>query len=194
MAGEDVNDVSEIDQTFRYANLEFGDSTHQSTYEHFQRQVTNNKTAHTRYINNSKGELSTTVKKTQRNDALLKMVLIEKEYVVKESQAKLDKIIENNREFVNFVSGHDFNEQQSQSFEAFTDALNREALNKHMVFIEDVANIAENFQPSPAPSTSSEGNPLPKFVNRPDLAEGCTLLSEENNYKETLDFLEKIEL
>ena len=114
MAGEDVNDVNETDQTFRYANLEFANPTHQSTYKHFQRQVTNNKTVHTRYINNSKGELSTTVKKTPRKDALLKMVLIEKEYVIKESQAKLDKIIENNREFVIFVSGHDFNEQQIQ--------------------------------------------------------------------------------
>ena len=122
------------------------------------------------------------------------MVLIKKEYIIKESQAKLDKIIENNIEFVNFVSGHDFNEQQIQSIEAFTDALNREAMNKHMSFIEDVANITENFQPSPALSTSSKGNPLPKFVNRPDLAEGCTLLSEENNYTETLDFLKKIEL
>ena len=61
-----------------------------------------------------------------------------------------------------------------------------------MTFIEDVFNITENFQPSPAQSTSSEGNPLPKFVNRLDLAEGCTLLSEENNYKESLDFLEKL--
>ena len=54
--------------------------------------------------------------------------------------------------------------------------------------------MTQNFQPSPAPATSSEGaSSSPRFVNRPDPAEGCTQLSEESNYKETLDFLERVE-
>ena len=181
MAGEN-DDVNDTDQAFRYPSLVFADQTNQANYEHYQRQVTNNKTTHTRYINTSKTELSNNLKKTPRNDALPKMIMIEKEYIVKESQAKLDKAIENNREFTTFICGHDFDDHQIQSFEAHVDVLNREALNKHLAFVEDVDKMTENFQPSPVPATSSEGeNPNPRSVNRPDLAEGCSSLSEDNN-------------
>ena len=123
------------------------------------------------------------------------MVQTQKEHIIKESNAKLDKSTENNRDFVTFVGGHDFDAPQIQSFEAFIDTLNREALQKHMAFIHDVLTITENFQPAPAHSTSNEGTNSPaKFVNRPDLAEGCTLLSEDSNYKSTLDFLDKFEV
>ena len=63
-----------------------------------------------------------------------------------------------------------------------------------MTFIHDVSTITEDFQPAPAQSTSNEGtNTSAKFVNRPDLAEGCTILTEECNYKATLDFLDNFE-
>ena len=192
MAGEG-DDTNDTDHEFRYTSLEFADQNNQANYAHYQRQVSNNNTAHTRLITNSKKELSNNLKKT-RNDALLKMISIEKEYIVKESQAKLDKIIENNREFTTFVTGVDFDDHQIQSFEAHMDNVNREALEKHLAFVEEVDNMTENFQLPPTPATSSEGaSPNPRFVNRPDLAEGCTLLSEDTNYKETLDFLERVE-
>ena len=181
MAGDEDN-VNEVDKTFRYTDLVLVDQTHQQTYKHYQCQVTNNETTHTRYISDSKRDITTTTRKTPRNDALLKMVQTQKEYIIKESNSKLDKSTENNRDFVTFVGGHDFDAPQIQSFEAFIDTLNREALQKHMAFIHDVSTITENFQPAPAQSTSNEGTNSPaKFVNRPDLAEGCTLLSEDSN-------------
>ena len=194
MAGDEVN-FNEINQTFCFTDLVFADQTHQSTYKHYQCQVTNNKTTHTLYINDSKHDITTTTRKTPRNDALLKMVQTQKEYIIKESNSKLEKSTGNNKGLVTFVEGHDFDAHQIQSFKAFIDTLNREALEKHMTFIWDVSNIPENSEPAPAQSTSTDSTNSPaKFVNRPDLAEGCTLLSEENNYKETLDFLEKFEL
>ena len=47
---------------------------------------------------------------------------------------------------------------------------------------------------SPAPATSSgEGTSnSPCYVNRPDLAEGCSVLSEDMNYKQTVEFLERV--
>ena len=191
MAGDGEDNVNEADQTFCYADLAFTDPTHQQTYEHFQRQITNNKTTYTRFINDSKRDITATTRKTPRNDALFKMVQTQKEYIMKESKSKLEKSTSNNCDFVTFVGEHDFNAPQIESFEAFINSLNAEALQKHMNFIQDVSTITEDF--IPAQSTSNEGTNSPaKFVNRPDLAEGCTLLSEENNYKETLDFLEKI--
>ena len=65
MAGDGEDNVNEVDQTFRYADLVFVDQTHQQTYEHYQRKVTNNKTTHTRFINDSKRDIITTTRKTQ---------------------------------------------------------------------------------------------------------------------------------
>ena len=122
------------------------------------------------------------------------MVQTQKEYIIKELNSKLEKSTSNNRDFVTFVCEHDFNAPQIQSFEASIDSLNAEALQKHMNFIHDVSTITEDFQPAPAQSTSNEGtNTSAKFVNRPDLAEGCTILTEECNYKATLDFLDNFE-
>ena len=112
MAGESYF-TNDTDQEFRYTSLEFADQNNQANYAHYQRQVSNNNTAHTRLITNSKKELSNNLKKT-RNDALLKMISIKKEYLVKEGQAKLDKTIENIRKFSSFVNGVDFDDQQIQ--------------------------------------------------------------------------------
>ena len=193
MAGESDDINNDTDQEFRFASLEFADATNQPNYAHYQRQILNNKTLHMCFLTKNKTELTNTLKKT-RTDTLLKMIQIEKEYIVNQSQAKVDNIVENNREFSTFVTGVDFNYQQIQGFEAHIDKENREALEKHLAFVEEVDNMTQNFQPSPAPATSSEGaSSSPRFVNRPDLAEGCTQLSEESNYKETLDFLERVE-
>ena len=72
MAGDGEDNVNEADQTFRYADLAFVDLTHQQTYEHYQRQITNNKTTYMRFINDSKRDITATTRKTPRNDALLK--------------------------------------------------------------------------------------------------------------------------
>ena len=65
MAGDEDN-VNEVTQTFCYNDLVFADQTHQQTYEHYQRQVTNNKMMHTRYINNGKRDITTTTRKTPK--------------------------------------------------------------------------------------------------------------------------------
>ena len=64
MTGEN-DDGNDTNQPFAYTSLVFADRTNQENYEHYQRQVTNNKSAHTRYINASKTELSNNLKKTQ---------------------------------------------------------------------------------------------------------------------------------
>ena len=121
MAGEsdDINNDTD-QQEFRFASLEFADANNQANYAHYQRQILNNKTLHTRFLTKSKTELTNTLKKT-RTDTLLKMIQIEKEYIVNQSQAKVDNIVENNREFSTFVTGVDFNYQQIQGFEAHID-------------------------------------------------------------------------
>ena len=64
-----------------------------------------------------------------------------------------------------------------------------------MNFIHDMSTIMENFEPAPAQSTSNKGtNTSAKFVNHPDLTESCTLLSEECDYKATLDYLDNFEV
>ena len=76
------------------------------------------------------------------------------------------------------------------------DKENRDALDKHIAFVEEIDNMTSEFQiQSPAPATSSgEGTSnSPRYVNRPDLAEGCSVLSEDMNYKQTVEFLEKVE-
>ena len=135
MAGDSEDINNDTDQEFRYTSLNFADPTNQANYAHYQRQITNNKTLHMRFLTNSKKELANNLKKT-RTDALLKMISIEKEYIVNQSQAKLDKLVENNREFSTFVNGVDFNDQQLQSFETHIDKENREALEKHLTFVE----------------------------------------------------------
>ena len=127
MAGDGEDNVNEVDQTFRYADLAFADISHQHTYEHYQRQVTNNKMMHTHFINDSKRDITTTTRKTPRNDALLKMVQTQTGYIIKESNSKLEKSTSNIRDFVTFVGEHDFDAPQTQSFEAFIDSLNAEA-------------------------------------------------------------------
>ena len=81
MAGENY-EGNDTDQTFKYPSLVFANQTNQANYEHYQRTVTNNKTDHTRYINSTKTELSNNLKKT-RNDALLKMIMIESSTLLK---------------------------------------------------------------------------------------------------------------
>ena len=62
-----------------------------------------------------------------------------------------------------------------------------------MNFIHDVSTITEEF--IPAQSTNNEGtNTSVKFVNRPDLTESCTHLTEECDYEATLDFLDNFEV
>ena len=72
MAGDGEDNVNEAEQTLRYADLAFAGVSHQQTYEHYQRQITNNKTTYTRFINYSKRDITATTRKTPRNDALLK--------------------------------------------------------------------------------------------------------------------------
>ena len=192
--GDQVND--EVNQQeFRFTDLEFADATHQTNYAYYQRQILNNKTLHTKFLTKSKTELTNTLKRT-RTDTLLKVIQMEKEYIVSQSLAKVDKIVENNREFSTFVTGVAFEDQQIQGFKSHLDKENRDALEKHIAFVEEVDNMTSEFQiPSPAPATSSgEGaSNSPRYVNRPDLAEGCSQLSEEANYKQTVEFLEKVE-
>ena len=64
MAGESeevLNDDNQ--QEFRFADLEFADPTHQTNYAYYQRQITNNKTLHTKFLTKSKMELNNTLKK-----------------------------------------------------------------------------------------------------------------------------------
>ena len=189
--GEEVNN----DQEFRFADLEFADPNNQASYGYYQRQLVNNKQLHTRFLTNSKKELANNLKKT-RTDALLKLIAIEKDYVVSQSHAKVDKLVENNKEFSTLVNSVDFDDQQIQGFESHIDKENRDALVKHINFVEEIDNLTQEFQlPSVVPATSSgEGaSPSPRFVNRPDLAEGCSQLTEDANYKQTVEFIEKAE-
>ena len=60
----------------------------------------------------------------------------------------------------------------------------RDALEKHIAFVEEVDNMTQDFQiPSPAPAISSgEGaSPSPRFVNRPDLAAPSCLRNQITN-------------
>ena len=88
MAGDGDDNINEAEQSFRYMNLVFAVAAQQQTYEHYQRQKTNNKTTNTRFINNSIREITATTKKTPRNDALSKMVETQKDYIIKESNSK----------------------------------------------------------------------------------------------------------
>ena len=116
MAGESGDDINnDTDQEFRFASLEFADVNNQANYAHYQCQILNNKTLHTCFLTKSKTELTNTLKKT-RTDTLLKMIQIEKEYIVSQSLAKVDKIVENNREFSTFVTGVVFDDHQIQGF------------------------------------------------------------------------------
>ena len=119
--GEEDNsiDVPEAQLAFPYTNLTFTDPAKQETYAHFQRQSTINKTTYTKFINKSLKDITATTKKTPKNDALCKIVETQKEYIMKESKAKLEKATQNNRYFVTFVLEHSFNEEQLQGFEAF---------------------------------------------------------------------------
>ena len=132
MAGDGDDNVNEAEQAFRYTNLVFAVAAQQQTYEHYQRQNTNNQTTYTRFINDSIRDITSTTKKTPINDALSKMVETQKDYIIKESNSKLEKATKNNHNFVTFVSQHDFNADQIQGFKAFIDAQNAAALKKHM--------------------------------------------------------------
>ena len=116
------------------------------------------------------------------------MVETQKDYIIKESNSKLEKATKNNRDFVTFVSEHDFNTDQMQGFEAYIDAQNAAALKKHMNFIHDVSNITEEFIPE-ANTSNQSSNTSAKYVNHPDLAEPGERLTEDCNYQATLDFL-----
>ena len=76
------------------------------------------------------------------------------------------------------------------------DKENRDALDKHIAFVEEIDNMTSEFQiqsPDPATSSGEGASSSPRYVNRPDLAEGCSQLSEDANYKQTVEFLEKVE-
>ena len=92
MAGEGDQVDNEVNQEFRFTDLEFADATHTTNYAYYQRQIQNNKTLHTKFLTKSKTKLTNTLKKT-RTDTLLKMIQIEKEYIVSQSLAKVDKIV-----------------------------------------------------------------------------------------------------
>ena len=128
MAGEGDQVNNEVNQQeFRFTDLEFADATHQTIYAYYQRQILNNKTLHTKFLTKSKTELNNTLKKT-RNDTLLKVIQMEKEYIISQSQAKVDKIVDNNKEFSTFVASVAFEDPQIQGFESHLDKENRDAL------------------------------------------------------------------
>ena len=188
-AGSDVNQ-----QEFRFLDLQFADPTHNTNYANFQRQIQNYKTLHSKYITKSKTDLGNTLKKP-KNDTLLRVIEMEKKYITSQSKIKVDKMVELNKEFSAFVANVAFEDAQIQGFETRIDKENRDALTKHIALIEDLDAMTAEFQiqlPDTATSSGEGTSSSPRYINRPDLAEGCTSLTEEMDYKATIEFLENV--
>ena len=129
---------------FRFSNLVFAEEPNQTTYTFYQRQLVNNKTLNTRFHNESKKELGKTLKKP-KNDALLNIISIEKTYYIGQSLEKVNKLVDHNKEMTALVNGVNFEDHQLQAFEIHIDNENRDALKKHLQFVEDLGVMTQVF-------------------------------------------------
>ena len=121
MAGEGDDQVdNEVNKKFRFSDLEFADATHTTNYAYYQRQIQNNKTLHSKFLKKSKADLNNTLKKPH-NDTLLKVIQMEKQYIISQSSAKVDKFVECNKDFSTFVNSVAFEDIQIQGFESHLD-------------------------------------------------------------------------
>ena len=120
-----TNDVPETQQAFRYTDFTFMDVANQGTYTQFQKQATIQKTTYTKFANDSIKEITAQTKAT-KNAALYKMIEASGDYFIRESKVKLDKATDNYKDFVTFVSKHDFTQEQLQNFITYIDSQSSE--------------------------------------------------------------------